>query len=199
MPPKQSTTSARGGRSASSAAGRSSKTSKSTSKASTSASTARHSSSRSAQVIHSDNSDVEEEPRRGHGRDDTMDVDGEDEEEDEEEEDEEAARKTIPPELLTRILHQSFEKDGTRVSKDANAAIAKYMDIFVREAIARTVVEKERGFLEVGSLIFVSFPLSPFPSFFLRRSARVTSCADADAYTEHLGRGPRESRAAATT
>ncbi|KAJ8120939.1 hypothetical protein ONZ43_g2487 [Nemania bipapillata] len=70
----------------------------------------------------------------------------------EEEEEEEETKKTIPPELLTRILHEIFEKDGTRISKDANKAVAKYMDIFVREAIARTAVEKESGFLEVSSL-----------------------------------------------
>ncbi|KAI0399222.1 CENP-S associating centromere protein X-domain-containing protein [Xylaria palmicola] len=62
------------------------------------------------------------------------------------------SKKTIPPELLTRILHEFFEKDGTRISKDANKAVAKYMDIFVREAIARTAVEKGSGFLEVEDL-----------------------------------------------
>lgn len=78
-----------------------------------------------------------------------MDID---DEEQPGQEDEDEERKTIPPELLTHVLHQFFEKDGTRVSKDANAAVAKYMDIFVREAIARTVVEKEKGFLEVEDL-----------------------------------------------
>ncbi|KAI1354130.1 CENP-S associating centromere protein X-domain-containing protein [Xylaria sp. FL0043] len=72
----------------------------------------------------------------------TIEVDEEDEE----------TKKTIPPELLTRILHEFFEKDGTRISKDANKAVAKYMDIFVREAIARTAVEKGNGFLEVEDL-----------------------------------------------
>ncbi|KAI1800935.1 CENP-S associating centromere protein X-domain-containing protein [Daldinia bambusicola] len=113
-----------------------------------------------AQTATSDASDAdpfaEEEERRGGRRrqDDTMEVDGEGEGgmEEEEEEEEVEERKTIPPELLTHVLHQFFEKDGTRVSRDANAAIAKYMDIFVREAIARTVVEKEKGFLEVEDL-----------------------------------------------
>ncbi|KAH8678130.1 CENP-S associating centromere protein X-domain-containing protein [Xylariales sp. PMI_506] len=73
--------------------------------------------------------------------------DGDDQEDEEEEE-----KKTIPPELLTRLLHEFFEKDGTRISKGANEAVAKYMDIFVREAIARAVVEKEAGFLEVSDL-----------------------------------------------
>ncbi|KAI0556261.1 CENP-S associating centromere protein X-domain-containing protein [Xylaria curta] len=69
-----------------------------------------------------------------------------------EDDEDEDAKKTIPPELLTRILHEFFEKDGTRISKDANKAVAKYMDIFVREAIARTAVEKGSGFLEVEDL-----------------------------------------------
>ncbi|KAI1447574.1 CENP-S associating centromere protein X-domain-containing protein [Annulohypoxylon stygium] len=144
MPPKQSSTSTRG-RGASSASSRPTKTSKGQS------STARAGgqSARSPQVIGSDDDPFAEDERVSGGRgraDDTMDVDEGGEESEEEE------RKTIPPELLTHILHEFFEKDGTRVSKDANAAIAKYMDIFVREAIARTVVEKEKGFLEIEDL-----------------------------------------------
>lgn len=73
-------------------------------------------------------------------------------EEPEEENDEDEDKKTIPPELLTRLLHEFFEKDGTRISKDANKAVAKYMDVFVREAIARCAVEKHSGFLEVEDL-----------------------------------------------
>jgi hypothetical protein len=59
--------------------------------------------------------------------------------------------KAIPAELLTRLLHEFFTKDGTRITKDANAAVAKYVDVFVREAIARSVAEREGGgFLEVS-------------------------------------------------
>lgn len=57
--------------------------------------------------------------------------------------------KAIPPELLTRLLHEFFAKDSTRLSKDANTAVGRYVDVFVREAIARTAVEKQGGFLEV--------------------------------------------------
>ncbi|KAF9762163.1 hypothetical protein IL306_003540 [Fusarium sp. DS 682] len=64
--------------------------------------------------------------------------------------------KTIPPELLTRLLHEFFAKDATRISRDANAAVGKYFDVFVREAIARAAVEKEGGFLEVDDLEKVS-------------------------------------------
>ncbi|KAK8107188.1 Centromere X protein [Apiospora kogelbergensis] len=76
-------------------------------------------------------------------------VDDDDEDEDDDDVD---PPKTIPPELLTRILHTSFEKEGTRISKDANKAVAQYMDIFVRESIARAALEKEAGFLEVEDL-----------------------------------------------
>ncbi|KAM3514352.1 hypothetical protein MY11210_002027 [Beauveria gryllotalpidicola] len=62
------------------------------------------------------------------------------------------ADKSIPKDLLTRILHDLFEKDATRVSRDANAAVGKYVDVFVREAIARAAVEKRSGFLEVEDL-----------------------------------------------
>ncbi|QPC79358.1 hypothetical protein HYE68_010110 [Fusarium pseudograminearum] len=65
---------------------------------------------------------------------------------------EEEPDKTIPAELLTRLLHEFFSKDATRISRDANAAAGKYFDVFVREAIARAAVEKEVGFLEVDDL-----------------------------------------------
>jgi centromere protein X len=69
---------------------------------------------------------------------------------------EEEPDKSIPPELLTRLLHEFFAKDATRISRDANAAACKYFDVFVREAIARAAVEKEGGFLEVEDLEKVS-------------------------------------------
>jgi hypothetical protein len=52
-------------------------------------------------------------------------------------------------------LHAFFEREGTRITRDANAAVARYMDIFVREAIARAAVERSGGFLEVS--FFLSF------------------------------------------
>jgi histone H3/H4 len=65
------------------------------------------------------------------------------------EEEQEEPEKSIPKALLTRILHEFFAKEATRMSRDANAAVGKYVDVFVREAIARTAVEKRGGFLEV--------------------------------------------------
>jgi hypothetical protein len=47
-------------------------------------------------------------------------------------------------------LYEFFERDGTRITRDANAAVARYVDVFVREAIARAAVERSGGFLEVS-------------------------------------------------
>ncbi|RCI14259.1 hypothetical protein L249_6173 [Ophiocordyceps polyrhachis-furcata BCC 54312] len=60
--------------------------------------------------------------------------------------------KTIPRDLLTRVLHEFFVKGATRISRDANAAVGKYVDVFVREAIVRAAVDKKGGFLEVEDL-----------------------------------------------
>jgi len=73
------------------------------------------------------------------------------------EEEEETAK--IPEDLLTRILHEFFAREDTRISKSANKALAKYFEVFVGEAIARTAVERPEGsFLEVRKSNF-SFSL----------------------------------------
>ncbi|KAI9705170.1 MAG: hypothetical protein M1820_005317 [Bogoriella megaspora] len=65
----------------------------------------------------------------------------------------------IPQKLLTRLLHEGFDDSKTRIGKDAMAVIGKYMELFVREAIARAAAEREEadagagdGFLEVEDL-----------------------------------------------
>jgi hypothetical protein len=87
--------------------------------------------------------------------DDPIEIDSEPEPEEEEE-----RREGIPPDLLTRLLHENFKEEGTRLSKDASKAVGKYMETFVREALARaafTRAEVEEGnggdgFLEVEDL-----------------------------------------------
>ena len=65
------------------------------------------------------------------------------------------APPTIPPKLLTKLLHHHFADEKTRLSKDANAIVGKYMETFVREALARAAFERREvgggDFLEVGS------------------------------------------------
>ncbi|KAJ5100014.1 hypothetical protein N7532_007015 [Penicillium argentinense] len=67
----------------------------------------------------------------------------------------------IPPKLLTRLLHEHFQNEKTKIAKDANAIVAKYVDVYVREAIARAAFERAEtdnqsgrgdGFLEVEDL-----------------------------------------------
>jgi hypothetical protein len=56
-----------------------------------------------------------------------------------------SADPSIPPKLLTRLLHHHFQNDKTKIAKDANRAVAKYVDIFVREALARASYERQEG------------------------------------------------------
>ena len=68
----------------------------------------------------------------------------------------------IPGKLLTRLLHHNFQSEKTKIAKDANEVVAKYVDVFVREALARAAYERTEGqgsrgrggigdgFLEVG-------------------------------------------------
>jgi histone H3/H4 len=51
----------------------------------------------------------------------------------------------LPSTLITRLLHESFEDKNTKIGKEANALTARYLDLFVREAVARaTEVARER-------------------------------------------------------
>jgi centromere protein X len=87
------------------------------------------------------------------------------EEEAEEEEEEEERKESIPPELLTRLLHECFKEEGTRIRSDASVAVGRYMETFVREALARAAFLRAEmdggggnGFLEV-SVIFLPWLL----------------------------------------
>jgi hypothetical protein len=99
------------------------------------------------------NSDSESDPFATLHSDIEIDVD-----EIVEQEEEEERREKIPPELLTRLLHEFFKEDGTRISQDANVAVGRYMETFVREALARAahmragMAEGGDGFLEVEDL-----------------------------------------------
>ena len=55
----------------------------------------------------------------------------------------------IPLPLIHTLLNYHFSnKDKTRVSQDAKAAIGKYFDTFVREAIARSAFERQEKSVE---------------------------------------------------
>ncbi|KAK4667535.1 hypothetical protein QC763_310160 [Podospora pseudopauciseta] len=76
----------------------------------------------------------------------------EEEEDEDDEDDEDDERESIPPELLSKIVHELFEHKETKITKDANNALSGYMDVFVREAIARAAAERKGVFLEVEDL-----------------------------------------------
>jgi hypothetical protein len=69
----------------------------------------------------------------------------------------------IPEKLVSTLLNNSFQdKDKTKINKEAAKVMGKYVEIFVREALARSAFargEREResggigdGFLEVEDL-----------------------------------------------
>lgn len=57
----------------------------------------------------------------------------------------ESSDPQIPPKLLTRLLHHHFQNDKTKIAKDANMVVAKYIDVFIREAIARSAHERRES------------------------------------------------------
>lgn len=56
-----------------------------------------------------------------------------------------SSQPAIPPKLLTTVLHHHFQNVKTKMAKDANGVVAKYMDVFVREALARAAYERGEG------------------------------------------------------
>jgi len=62
----------------------------------------------------------------------------------------------LPPALLTRLIHENtLDKTALKISKPANELMRTYVDVFVREAVARAAEgrkerERERGGVGVG-------------------------------------------------
>ena len=52
---------------------------------------------------------------------------------------------SIPPKLLTRLVHHNFKDSDVRIDKDANELVGKYMETFIREAIARATFERSES------------------------------------------------------
>lgn len=52
---------------------------------------------------------------------------------------------SIPPKLLTKLLHHHFENGQTRIGKDASKLVGKYMETFIREALARAAYERAKA------------------------------------------------------
>lgn len=70
-------------------------------------------------------------------------------------------RPAIPSALLARLLCEGFEDKDMKIQREAMAMVGKYMETFVREAVARARFERndaglgggiEDGFLQVEDL-----------------------------------------------
>ncbi|EKD14797.1 hypothetical protein MBM_07008 [Drepanopeziza brunnea f. sp. 'multigermtubi' MB_m1] len=55
------------------------------------------------------------------------------------------ARASIPTDLINVLLHSFFKQPGSRITKDANAAVGRYIETFVREGVARAEWARENG------------------------------------------------------
>lgn len=72
--------------------------------------------------------------------------------------------EAIPEKLLGRLLQEGFEDPNTKIHRGAMGLTVKYMDLFVKEAISRAVMERNEasrrggaggisdGFLQVEDL-----------------------------------------------
>ncbi|KAE8373835.1 CENP-S associating centromere protein X-domain-containing protein [Aspergillus bertholletiae] len=56
-----------------------------------------------------------------------------------------SSEPAIPPKLLTKLVHHHFKGQKSKIAKDANEVVAKYVDVFVREALARAAFERAEG------------------------------------------------------
>jgi hypothetical protein len=57
----------------------------------------------------------------------------------------------LPQPLLLRLLHESFDNKATKIDKDAIIVLQKYMEVFVREAVARAAARKKED-VEAGTV-----------------------------------------------
>ncbi|EME85981.1 uncharacterized protein MYCFIDRAFT_131731 [Pseudocercospora fijiensis CIRAD86] len=52
---------------------------------------------------------------------------------------------SIPQALLLRLLHESFQDKNTKIDKHAIQVFQKYVEIFVRETLARCTLDKKEA------------------------------------------------------
>ena len=56
----------------------------------------------------------------------------------------------VPPKLITRLLYEGFEDKSIKIGKEALAMAGKYVDTFVKEALARAIFERDEGGRDIG-------------------------------------------------
>ncbi|KAF2492392.1 hypothetical protein BU16DRAFT_542289 [Lophium mytilinum] len=55
----------------------------------------------------------------------------------------ESERPAVPAPLLARLLHEGFEDPKVKIQREAMSVVGKYVETFVREAVARAAFERE--------------------------------------------------------
>ncbi|KAF2148571.1 hypothetical protein K461DRAFT_297975 [Myriangium duriaei CBS 260.36] len=62
-----------------------------------------------------------------------------------------AAIPGVPPALLARIMHECFSSPYTQISRPAHEMMGRYVDVFVREAVARAAAaQREKASAKEG-------------------------------------------------
>ncbi|KAF2277284.1 uncharacterized protein EI97DRAFT_375665 [Westerdykella ornata] len=93
-------------------------------------------------VINSSEEEVDEDPFAGSDVDELMDEVAEDATDAIQSQ---PQLEPIPEKLLGRLLQEGFEDENTKIHRGAMELTAKYMDIFVREALSRAVHERREA------------------------------------------------------
>ena len=55
------------------------------------------------------------------------------------------APPSVPPALLTKLLYHHFQDGQTKIGVEARGVVGKYVETFIREAIARAAFERQSG------------------------------------------------------
>ena len=63
----------------------------------------------------------------------------------------------MPEKLLTALLYSHFQQPETKIGREARGLVGKYVETFVREAVARAIVER-KGAAGGGDFLEVCFP-----------------------------------------
>lgn len=77
----------------------------------------------------------------------------------------------IPTELLNRLLRQFFEDEQTKISHSASVLVGRYMEIFVKEALARAKIERKES--NAGSDAFLEVSNAPYMHRRCNESSRL--------------------------
>lgn len=82
--------------------------------------------------------------------------------------------QVVPPQLLSKLVHNHFQHEDTRITKEAMSVFEKYVETFVKEAIYRAHFERKKqegddGFLDVCDVYRCTIVLANHASYCIGR------------------------------